>query len=109
MQRILLLMATRTYRAKPFMTAAHHLGGEVIVGTEREQALAGLAPGSSLEIDLRNPEQSARTIADFAAQEPLRAVVGVDDDTTLIAALAGRALGLPGNSPESVAAAQNKF
>lgn len=109
MQRILLLMATRTYRAKAFMTAAHHLGGDVIVGTERRQALAGLTPGSSLEIDLRNPEKSVRKIAGLAEQKPLRAIIGVDDDTTLVAAMAAQALGLPGNSPESVEAAQNKF
>ncbi len=109
MQRLLLLMATRTYRARAFMAAAHKLGGDLIVGTEREQALAGLTPGRSLTLDLRHPARAVKTIAQFARERPLQAVVGVDDDTTLLAAMASAALGLPGNSPESVEAAQNKF
>jgi biotin carboxylase len=109
MQRLLLLMATRTYRAKAFMTAAHRLGGEVIVGSEREQALAAAAPDSSLALDLAHARRAVETIVHFARHRPLRAVVGVDDDTTLVAAMASSKLALPGNSPESVEAAQNKF
>jgi biotin carboxylase len=109
MQRVLLLMATRTYRAKAFMTAAHKLGGEVIVGTERGQALADLAGGRLLVLDFRRPDFAAKEIAGFASKMPLAAVVGVDDDTTLLAAMASRTLGLAGNSPASVEAAQNKY
>jgi biotin carboxylase len=109
MQRLLLLMATRTYRARAFMTAAHKLGGEVIVGSEREQALADLTPGNSLTLDLRRPTRAVEAIIEFARRKPLRAVVGVDDDTSLLAAMASTALGLPGNTPESVEAAQNKY
>ncbi|HTE86277.1 MAG TPA: ATP-grasp domain-containing protein [Dehalococcoidia bacterium] len=109
MQRVLLLMATRTYRAKAFMTAAHALGGEVIVGSERRQALSHLARGTSLTLDFRRPENAVKRIADFARKMPLDAVVGVDDGTTLVAAMASQALSLTGNSPESIEAAQNKF
>src|SRR5579875_2588690 len=102
-------MATRTYRARAFMTAAAKLGGDIVVGTERQQALADLAPGKSLTLDLQRPEQDVQAIAEFAQQRPLQAIVGVDDDTTLLAAMASAKLGLRGNSPESVEAAQNKF
>jgi biotin carboxylase len=109
-QRILLLMATRTYRAKAFMTAAHRLGGDVVVvGTERAQALAGLADGRTLALDFEHPDIAVDDIVSYAASRPLTAVIGVDDDTTLVAAMADRALGLTGNSPASVEAAQNKY
>ena len=35
MARILLLMATRTYRTRAFLRAARRLGAEVVVGMER--------------------------------------------------------------------------
>jgi biotin carboxylase len=108
-RRMLLLMATRTYRAHAFMAAAQRLGGEVLVGTDQQQALADLTPGRALTLDLHDLEQAVTTIVDFAAQRPLSAIVGVDDDTTLLAAMASARLGLRGNSPRSVEAAQNKF
>jgi biotin carboxylase len=109
MQRLLLLMATRTYRAKAFIRAARRLGGEVIIASEQKQALADLAPGRSLTLDFRHPERAVASIESFAAARPLDAIVGVDDDTTLVAAMASAALALPGNSAASVQAAQNKF
>lgn len=101
--RILLLMTTRTYRARAFLRAARRLGTEVVVGTERQQALA--RPGKTLALDLRRPE---RAIEAIAAAGPFTAIVGVDDDTTLLAALAARALGLPGNHPDAVRATRDK-
>jgi biotin carboxylase len=108
-QRVLLLMATRTYRAKAFMTAAHRLGGEVVVASERDQAMSQIAPGTSLTIDFWHPEVAVEQIVRYARETPLNAVVGVDDDTTLVAAMASEALALPGNSRQSVEAAQNKY
>ena len=109
MQRLLLLMATHTYRAKAFVKAAHKLGGEVVVGTDRRQVLADLVPGANLTLELRHPERAVAAIERFARDRPLDAVVGVDDDTTLLAAMASAALALPGNSIDSVRAAQNKY
>jgi biotin carboxylase len=107
--RVLLLMSTRTYRAKAFLEAARRLGVAVVVGSERRQALARQAPNTTLALDLRHPERAARQIAAFAAEQPLAAVVGVDDDTTLVAALAADTLGLPHNPVEAVRASRDKY
>jgi biotin carboxylase len=102
-------MSTRTYRAKAFLEAARRLGVAVVVGSERRQALARQAPNTTLALDLRHPQRAARQIAAFAAERPLAAVVGVDDDTTLVAALAAEALGLPHNPVAAVRASRDKF
>ena len=102
-------MSTRTYRAKAFLEAARRLGVAVLVGSERRQALARQAPNTTLTLDLRHPERAARQIAAFAAEQPLAAVVGVDDDTTLVAALAAEALGLPHNPVAAVRASRDKY
>ena len=108
MARVLLLLPTRTYRAHDFMEAARRLGLEVTVGSERRQAFASLFPGGHLQLDFHRPRQAMRAIAAFARSYPLDAVVAVDDDGTLLAAAAARALGLPNNPVTAVAATRNK-
>ena len=108
MTRVLLLLPTRTYRAHDFMEAARRLGVEVVVGSERQQAFAALFPGGHLRLDFLRPRQAVRTIEAFARSYPLDAVVAVDDDGTLLAAAAAKALGLPHNPVTAVAATRNK-
>jgi biotin carboxylase len=108
MARILILMSTRTYRAEAFLKAGRALGLDVTVGTEIEQPVALLNPGASLTLNLRHPRQAQRQIVEFARDYPLAAIVGVDDDTILAAAMACEALGLPHNSVESVKASRYK-
>jgi biotin carboxylase len=108
MARILILMATRTYRAAAFMQAAARLGVEVTVGTEREQPLVDFTPGATVALDLDRPRRAQQQIVEFAERFRIDAVVGVDDDTTVLAALAAEALGLPHNSVESVKATHYK-
>ena len=108
MARVLLLLPTRTYRAHDFMEAARRLGVEVVVGSERQQAFAALFPGGHLRLDFFRPRQAVRAIEAFARLYPLDAVVAVDDDGTLLASAAGKALGLPHNPAAAVVATRNK-
>jgi len=108
MPRLLLLMTTTTYRAAAFLDAARRLQVTVVVGSDQPQALEALTPGSTLTLDFCRPEESAQTITAFAATYPLDAVVGVDDDTTLTAAMAAEALGVSHNAVAAVAATRNK-
>src|SRR5262244_1612332 len=108
MPRLLLLMTTTTYRASAFLNAARRLQATVVVGSDQPQALEALTPGSTLTLDFFHPEEAVRAIIAFAATRPLDAVVGVDDDTTLTAAMAAEALGVSHNAVASVAAARDK-
>jgi biotin carboxylase len=107
-RRILLVMRTRTYRAKAFVQAAARVGVQVTVATEREQPLARLAPGSTLALDFGNHERAEAQARAFAERYPLDSVVGVDDDTTILAAQLSHSLGLPHNPVEAVKAARYK-
>lgn len=108
MARILLLLPTATYRAADFVAAAEALGAEVVVASERRQALAGLMGERALRIDLRHPEQAADTIVAAHGRAPIDAVVAVDDQGVLAAALAGDRLGVAHNPPGAVAATRDK-
>jgi biotin carboxylase len=106
--RVLLVMRTHTYRAGAFLKAAERLGITVTVATEREQPLARQTPGTLLALDFRDVHRAEAQLSVFAGQYPLDAVVGVDDDTTVLAAQLARALNLPHNAVEAVKAARYK-
>lgn len=107
--RLLLLMPSTSYRAKDFMEAARRLGVEVTVGSNHEQVLARLAPGSSLSLDFEPLERAVEQIAEQAARHPFTAIVGTDDETSLLAAAASQRLNLAHNTPESVRVAHDKY
>lgn len=108
MARVLLLLPSSTYRAEDFLAAAEVLGAEVVVASERRQALAGLMGERALRVDLRHPQAAAETIVAAAARVPIDAVVAVDDQGVLVAALAGARLGVAHNPPAAVAATRDK-
>jgi len=105
---VLLLMPTTSYKAQAFLDAAQSLAVDVVVGTERRQALEAALPGHSLTIDLRRADRTVAAIVSLARRRPLRAIVGTDDETTMLAALASRAVGLSHNSPAAVLASRDK-
>ncbi|HEV7688514.1 MAG TPA: ATP-grasp domain-containing protein [Acidimicrobiia bacterium] len=108
MARVLLLLPTGTYKAPDFLDAARRLDVDVVVASETAQTLADAMGDRALVVDLADPEASAAAINALAARHPLDAVVGVDDQGVMIAALAGERLGLSHNAPEAVARTRNK-
>ncbi len=106
--RVLILMPTTTYRAADFVSAGIKVGAEVVVGSDQRQTLEAAVPGATLTLDFQDTSASARQVAEFAAKHPLVCVVGVEDETTELAAEISRVLGLPHNSVDSVRAAQDK-
>jgi len=108
-ERVLLLIPTTSYKTRDFMDAAARLGVEVVVGSDRRQALETTMPGHTLTLDFRDPERRLGEILELARRAPLRAVIGVDDETTLAAAIAAERLGLPHNPIDAVRASRDKY
>ncbi len=108
MARVLLLLPTATYRAEDFLAAAEAVGAEVVIASERRQALGGAMGDRALRVDLRRPERAAAAVVELSERVGLDAVVAVDDGGVATAALAGERLGLPHNSPAAVAATRDK-
>ena len=107
--RILLLLPTRTYRATDFLEAALKLDVEVVVASEEAATTADLSPRHTLVLDFSAPTVATQAILEFDETYPLAAIVGVDDDTTLLATTASEALGLPHNPVASAKATRNKY
>ena len=107
--RVLLLLPTRTYRATDFLEAALKLNVEVVVASEEAATTADLSPRHTLVLDFSTATAATQIIVEFAETYPIAAIVGVDDDTTLIATVASEALGLPHNPVDSAKATRNKY
>ncbi|MFQ5942310.1 MAG: ATP-grasp domain-containing protein [Anaerolineales bacterium] len=107
--RVLLLMATKTYRAGAFLEAATQLEIPVSVGTEEAHLLAHLNPSGNLKVDFHDLEGSTDRIVEFAAEYPLKAIISTDDDGVVLAAMASDALGLSHSSLVAVRAARDKY
>ena len=107
--RILLLLPTRTYRATDFLDAALKLDVEIVIASETAATTADLSPRQWLVLDIAAPSVATQTILEFAETYPITAIVGVDDDTTLLATTASAALGLPHNPVASAKATRDKY
>src|SRR2546429_4662030 len=95
--RLLLLLPTATYRTAAFVEAARRLGVDLTVASERPSTFQDANPRGLLTLDLSDPARAAREARAFAARHPLHGVVGVDDDTAVVAAAIPRGLGLVGD------------
>src|SRR6185503_1010395 len=103
MDRLLLLLPTRTYRTKDFIDAARTLGVDLVCASEKPSTLEAAAPDHLLTLDFGDPRGAARRVVELADRRPIRAVVGVDDTTAVAAAAIAEALGV--TTANSVSAA----
>ena len=108
-KRIMLVLPSTTYRTHAFMTAAAKLDIDLVVASDHRQALGALVPDTTLALNFRKVETIAERVYEFGQKKSIDAVVGVDDASAYIAALAARALGIPHNPVEAAEAARNKY
>ena len=78
------------------------------VGSDRRQVLEARSEGRTLTVDLRRLERGCQQIEAYAANYPLKAILGLDEESCLLAAMASAALGLPHNPVPAVAASLSK-
>jgi biotin carboxylase len=108
MERVLLILPSATYRAPDFLAAARELGVTVTVASERRAAMSAAMGERALTLRLSDPAVAAEQIAERARETPFAAVVGVDDQGVMAAALGAERLGLSHNPPEAVARTRDK-
>ena len=106
-RRILLIAPHDSYRTAPFLAAAKACGIEVLIASEAKHSLVS-AYADGLHLDLGDMQASLQTILREAQRRPFAAVLGSDDASTEIAALAAAELGLPHNPTAAVHLARRK-
>ena len=108
MPRLLLLLPKLTYRAEAFLKAAQKVRVDLIVGSEEPLHFVEPVFSNWIRLDFSKPEAATSIAVEFAQNSPIDAVVGVNDNTAVIAAMISESLNLPHNSVSSVLAARNK-
>ena len=99
---------SRPSDVEDFLDAAASLGVDVVVATEVAPTLAGRMGDRILVIPLDDPDRAAHLIVGHHRRSPVDAVVGVDDQGIVIAAMAADRLGLVHSPPDAVAATRDK-
>ena len=105
MPRVLLLVPTATYRAPDFVRAAKALGVELVIGSEEPPPIPS---ERAVQLPLADAAAAADAIDHLDRARGVDAVVAVDDQAILAAAVAGGRLGFPHNDPQAVAATRDK-
>jgi len=90
------------------MAAARELGVAVTVASDRAPAMSATMGERTLTLRSSSPEAAAEAIVARAQDTPFAAVVGVDDQGVMAAALAAESLGLAHNPPLAVARTRDK-
>jgi biotin carboxylase len=106
--RLLLLLPSTTYRTTAFVAAARGIGVDLTVASERPSTLEAANPAGLLTLDFQHPERAADDAHVFARRYPIDAVVGVDDDTAVVAAAVAERLHRKGNPLHAAEAARDK-
>jgi biotin carboxylase len=101
-------LPSTTYRAAAFVEAARRLDVDLTVASEQPSTLEDANPARLLTLDFQNPERAADQAREFAREHPIAAIVGVDDDTAVIAAQIASRLGLKCNPVPALMAARDK-
>ncbi|MBI4547405.1 MAG: ATP-grasp domain-containing protein [Ignavibacteriae bacterium] len=108
MPRALLLIPTTSYRAQAFLEAARRLSVEITVGSDEPNVLSASNPSGYLMISKVDISETITAVRQFHQNYLLDAIIGVDDQSVVLAARISEALSLPHNSVASVSAARNK-
>jgi formate-dependent phosphoribosylglycinamide formyltransferase (GAR transformylase) len=108
MPRVLLLATTTGYQTRAFGVAAERLGIDLVLATDRCHVLEDPWRDAAIPVRFYDEAGSVAAIVESSAKTPIDGIVVVGDRPTVIAASAMEALGLPGHSSPSAAAARNK-
>ena len=99
-KRILLISHHNSYRIAPYIKAANNLGLKATIASEGQHSLVSEV-ASGLHIDFSNPQSSLDSIVAESRNQPFSGILGSDDLTVELAAVAAKTLGLPHNPPEA--------
>lgn len=90
------------------MAAARQVGAELTVASDRPSTFQGANPTGLLTLDFQHPDRAADEARAFAGATPIAGVVGVDDDSAIVAAAIAERLQLRGNAVQAAVAARDK-
>jgi len=105
--RLLLVAQPGSYRITPYLFAARRMGVDTLIASRGEHSLI-TEVSQGLHIDPEDPDIALQEILRQARLTPFDGILGSDDSTVELAAMAAQALGLPHNPPEAAQLSRRK-
>jgi biotin carboxylase len=101
-------LPSTSYRTSAFIAAARRIDMDLTVASDFPSTFETAQPDALVTFDFANPSLATDQARAFHARYPVHAVVGMDDDTAVLAATIAPALGLPANPVPATEAARDK-
>jgi hypothetical protein len=108
MNRVLLFSATTGYQLQSFREAGEGLGLDLLLATDRCHVLDDPWGDAAIPVRFHAEGWSLKAILEATAGRRVDGVLALGDRPAVLAAAAGRALGLPGHPADAVRRARNK-
>ncbi|VAW74561.1 Argininosuccinate lyase [hydrothermal vent metagenome] len=105
--RLLLVAQPGSYRIAPYLFAARRMGVDTLIASRGEHSLISEV-SSGLHIDPDNAGKALQDILRQAELTPFDGILGSDDSTVELAAMAAQSLGLPHNPPDAARLSRRK-
>ncbi len=91
----------------PYLAAAGRMGLDVLIASRGEHSLVSEVH-AGLHVDLDDPQTALSDILHSARHLPFTGILGSDDSTVELAAMAAQQLGLPHNPPQAARLSRRK-
>jgi biotin carboxylase len=106
---VILIIPSASYRTSPFMDAVSKLELKVLVLTDKSQVFSEDYPDNVITMNFEHWRVHIENIREWSVKHDLKAVLGVDEESIILAARLSEVLGLVHNSLESVKLTKDKF
>ncbi len=106
---VILIIPSASYRSNAFMNAADKLDLKILVVTDNSQVFSDQFPDNIITMNFDHWTEKLDEISEWSDRFNLKAVIGVDEESILLAAIFSQYLGIEHNSIESVMRTKNKL
>ena len=106
---VILIIPSASYRSNAFMNAADKLDLKILVVTDNSQVFSDQFPDNIITMNFDHWTEKLDEISEWSDRFNLMAVIGVDEESILLAAIFSQYLGIEHNSIESVMRTTNKL
>ena len=106
---IILIIPCSSYRTNAFIEAGKRLELEVLILTNATQVFEGISQNSIISLNFNHWTERITEIRLWSSKNNLTSVIGVDEESVMIAAEISKELRIVHNSIESVKKTRNKF
>ena len=106
---VILIIPSASYRTAPFMNAVKKLDLKVLVISDKSQVFSDKYPDNLIIVNFNHWKDKSVEISKWAKNNGLKAVIGVDEESIILAAHLSNFLHVEHNSIESVLLTKNKY